>query len=55
MSLFPEVSKVTTANGYTLSDFGVFPRVSNILGMANFGGNALKRWEYGLFEKYLTR
>ena len=55
MSLFPEVSKVTTANGYTLSDFGVFPRVSNILGMANFGGNALKRWEYGLFEKYLTK
>ena len=42
MSLFPKVDKVTTANGYTVEDYGVFPRVSNILGMANFGGNALK-------------
>ena len=55
MGGLPDIQKVTTSSGYTIGDLGVFPRVSNILSMANFGGNALKRWEYGLFEKYLLK
>lgn len=55
MMILPKINKTTTSSGYTIEDLGVFPRVSNILGMANFGGNALKKWEYGLFEKYLLK
>lgn len=49
----PVINVVTTSVGYTIDKIGVLPRVSNILSMAAFGANILKKWEYSLFKKYL--
>ena len=41
----PSINVVTTSAGYTIDNIGVLPRVSNILSMAAFGANILKKWE----------
>lgn len=50
----PKIDAIVTSSGYTLQNGDLYPRVSAILNMANFGGDILKKWEYSLFKKYLT-